>query len=70
MATCGKCQRRKVVDYHVEPAEARKTVVLNRWPMGKLCASCLAHLVAKFLDLFRDAFEALQVPVPSRPQSD
>ena len=31
--------RRKVVDY-VEPAEAWKIVILNRWPGGKLCASC------------------------------
>jgi hypothetical protein len=32
MATRSKCQRRKVVEYHVEPAEAWKIVVLNRWP--------------------------------------
>ena len=38
--TCSKCQRRKVIAYHVEPEEAWKTVVLNRWPIGKLCASC------------------------------
>jgi hypothetical protein len=37
---CSKCQRRKTVDYHVEPAEAWKVVALNRWPVGKLCASC------------------------------
>ena len=24
----------------MEPAEAWKIVVLNRWPLGKLCASC------------------------------
>jgi len=36
-AYCSKCQRRKVIDYHVEPAEAWKTVVLNRG--RKLCAS-------------------------------
>ena len=40
MATCSKCERRKVVDFHVEPEEAWKLVVLNRWPVGKLCASC------------------------------
>jgi hypothetical protein len=38
-AYCSKCQRRKVVDYHVEPEEACKVVVLNRWPIG-ICASC------------------------------
>jgi len=37
---CSKCQQRKVIDYHVESAEAWKMVVLNRWPIGKLCASC------------------------------
>ena len=37
---CSKCQRRKVIAYHVEPEEAWKMVVLNRWPIGKLCASC------------------------------
>jgi hypothetical protein len=36
--TCSKCQRRKVIAYHVEPEEAWKTVVLNRWRV--LCASC------------------------------
>jgi hypothetical protein len=38
METCQKRQRRKVVAYHVEPEEAWKTVVLNRWRV--LCASC------------------------------
>jgi hypothetical protein len=38
METCQKCQRRKVVSYHVEPEGAWKTVVLNRWRV--LCASC------------------------------
>lgn len=36
METCSKCQRRKVIAYHVEPEAAWKTVVLNRG----LCASC------------------------------
>lgn len=35
---CGKCNRRKVVSYHVEPEAAWKLVVLNRWRV--LCASC------------------------------
>lgn len=38
--TCAKCQRRKVADYHVEPESAWKTVVLDRWSVGKLCVSC------------------------------
>jgi hypothetical protein len=29
--TCSKCQRRKVIDYRVEPEGAWKTVVLTRW---------------------------------------
>jgi hypothetical protein len=37
---CQKCKRRKVVDCHVEPEDAWKMVVLNRWPVAKLCASC------------------------------
>ena len=40
MQHCSKCQRRKAVNYHVEPEEAWKLVVLNRWPAGKLYASC------------------------------
>jgi hypothetical protein len=35
---CQKCQRRHVVDYRVEPEEAWRTVVLNRWRI--LCPSC------------------------------
>lgn len=38
METCSKCNRRKVVAYHVEPESAWTTVVLNRWRI--LCASC------------------------------
>jgi hypothetical protein len=40
MQFCSRCQRRMVVSYHVEPEEAWRTVVLNRWPVGKLCAQC------------------------------
>lgn len=40
MQHCAKCKRRKVVDFHVEPPEVWKTVVLNRWPAGSVCASC------------------------------
>ena len=28
---CDKCRRRNVVSFHVEPKEAWRTVVLNRW---------------------------------------
>jgi hypothetical protein len=30
--------RRKLIDFHVEPPEGWELVMLNRWPIGKLCA--------------------------------
>lgn len=36
--TCQKCARRHVVSFRVEPEEAWKVVVLNRWRV--LCALC------------------------------
>jgi hypothetical protein len=35
---CEKCRRRNVVSFHVEPKEAWRTVVLNRW--RAICAAC------------------------------
>jgi hypothetical protein len=35
---CDKCRRRNLVTFSVEPEEARRTVVLNRW--RKPCPSC------------------------------
>jgi hypothetical protein len=35
---CSKCARRNPISYRVEPEEAWKTVVLNRWRI--LCPSC------------------------------
>jgi len=35
---CDKCRRRSPVSFLVEPEEAWRTVVLNRW--RKLCPSC------------------------------
>lgn len=35
---CDVCRRRSVVAYRVEPEEAWKTVVLNRW--RNVCPSC------------------------------
>jgi hypothetical protein len=37
---CDKCRRRNVVSFRVEPAQAWRTVVLNRWK--SICPSCLA----------------------------
>lgn len=36
--TCDKCKRANPIDYGVEPEEAWKLVVLNRW--RKLCPLC------------------------------
>lgn len=35
---CDKCHRRNVVSFQVEPKEAWRTVVLNRW--RTICPSC------------------------------
>jgi hypothetical protein len=35
---CDKCRRRNVVSYQVEPKDAWRTVVLNRW--RTICPSC------------------------------
>jgi hypothetical protein len=35
---CGKCRRRNPISFHVEPEEAFRTVVLNRW--RNICPSC------------------------------
>jgi len=40
--TCDKCRRRNPIDFAVEPEEAWKTVVLNRW--RRLCPSCFDQL--------------------------
>jgi hypothetical protein len=73
MQYCSKCQRRKVVDYHVEPEEAWKLVVLNRWPIGKLCASCFdaeaekakvrysfVNVTAQLVDALRGRLEGVE----------
>jgi len=40
--TCDKCKRANPIDYRVEPGDAWKLVVLNRWK--KLCPSCFDQL--------------------------
>ncbi len=35
---CDKCKRRNPIAFHVEPEEAWKIVVLNRW--RQICPSC------------------------------
>ena len=39
---CDKCKRRNPIAYRVEPEEAWKIVVLNRW--RRLCPSCFDQL--------------------------
>jgi hypothetical protein len=52
---CDKCKRRNPIAFHVEPEEAWRTVVLNRW--RKLCPSCFdvlaeqAGVAYQFFDL-------------------
>ena len=36
--TCDRCKRNNPIAFDVEPVEAWRTVVLNRWK--KLCPSC------------------------------
>jgi hypothetical protein len=36
---CDKCRRRNIVSFKVEPEEAWRTVVLNRWK--SICPSCI-----------------------------
>ena len=36
--TCGKCKRRHNIRFTVDPEEAWRTVVLNRWKV--LCPAC------------------------------
>jgi len=40
--TCDKCKKRNPIAYRVEPEDAWKLVVLNRWK--KLCPSCFDQL--------------------------
>jgi len=35
---CDKCRRRNIVSFRIEPVEAWRTVVLNRWK--SICRSC------------------------------
>ena len=58
---CGKYRRRNVVTFNVEPEEAWRTVVLNRW--RNVCPSCFdaeaerAGVRYQFVDVGADVVE-------------
>ena len=63
---CDKCKRRNPIAYRVEPEEAWKIVVLNRW--RKLCPSCFDQLAEQagvqysFADLEAQAWSDRPAP--------
>ena len=65
---CDKCKRRNPIAFDVEPAEAWRTVVLNRWK--KLCPSCFdvlaeqAGVAYTFIELEGQSWS--ERPVPRR----
>jgi hypothetical protein len=44
---CQKCSRRNVVNFRVEPEEAFKMVVLNRW--REICPSCFIRRLSELV---------------------
>jgi hypothetical protein len=66
---CQKCSRRNVVSFRVEPEEAFKMVVLNRW--REICPSCFdqdaerAHVQYRFVDI--EAVSWSDRPPPRNP---
>jgi hypothetical protein len=68
---CQKCNRRKVVSYRVDPEEAWKIVVLNRWRV--LCASCFdveaekAKVRYSFVDVAAQSWN--EQPPPRNPHN-
>jgi len=65
---CDKCKRGNPIDYRVEPEEAWKIVVLNRWK--KLCPLCfdqlaeMARVKYRFVDV--EAMSWSDRPVPQK----
>ena len=66
---CDKCKRRNPIAFRVEPEEAWKTVVLNRW--RKLCPSCFDVLAEQAGVAYRfTALESMawsERPAPRNP---
>ena len=69
---CSKCGRRNVVSFDVEPPEAFRTVVLNRWRI--ICPSCFDQEAEKagvrysFVNVSATPWSDL-VPRSGRPRS-
>jgi hypothetical protein len=67
---CSKCGRRNPISYRVEPEEAWRTVVLNRWRI--VCPSCFdaeaekAGVLYSFVDL--DGMSWSDRPAPRHPR--
>jgi hypothetical protein len=61
---CSKCKRGNPIAFHVEPEEAWKVVVLNRW--RNLCPSCFDQLAEqtgvsyRFVDLEGQSWTVLR----------
>ena len=66
--TCDRCKRVNPIAFHVEPADAWRTVVLNRWK--NLCPSCFdmlaeqAGVAYRFTDLEGQSWS--ERPAPRR----
>jgi glutaredoxin len=64
--TCDKCKRANPIDFRVEPEEAWRIVVLNRWK--KLCPLCfdqlaeMARVQFKFVDVEATSWSDRPVP--------
>ena len=71
--TCDKCKNANPIGYRVEPAEAWRTVVLNRW--RRLCPVCFdveaekAGVRYSFVDVMvQQAAGMLANPISSAPR--
>jgi hypothetical protein len=68
--TCDRCKRVSPVSYRVEPEDAWKTVVLNRW--RRLCPSCFdqlaeqARVAYRYVDLQGQSWSEQAVPRRSK----
>jgi hypothetical protein len=67
---CGRCKNRNPISFGVEPEEAWRTVVLNRW--RTLCPACFDQLAEqagvryKFVKLEGTAWSDRPLPRESR----
>jgi hypothetical protein len=64
---CDKCKRANTIDYRVEPEEAWKVGVLNRW--NRLCPLCcdqFAEMARRYSFVDVDATSWSDRPVPQQ----